>query len=60
MSGSGRLLVLLVSSDSETSTASLEQALAQWCAAGLLGDVVCLTASETAGEGPQSLLSLQP
>ena len=47
MTASGRLL-LLVSADSEEQTASLTESLAGWCAAGLLGEVVWLSASELA------------
>ena len=48
MTASGRL-VLLVSADSEEQSASLTESLAGWCAAGLLGEVVWLSASELAG-----------
>ena len=48
MTASGRL-VLLVSADSEDQTAPLTEGLAGWCAAGLLGEVVWLSASELAG-----------
>ena len=45
MSPGGRLVVLL-SADSDELTAPLTEVLAQWCAAGLFGDVVWLSASE--------------
>ncbi len=45
MTAGGRLVVLL-SADSDELTAAVTEVLAQWCAAGLFGDVVWLSASD--------------
>ncbi|MCQ3805683.1 MAG: hypothetical protein OXB92_12905 [Acidimicrobiaceae bacterium] len=54
MSNSGRLVVL-ASSDSEELTQSLNESLAGWCAAGLLGEVVWAPASEFVDQGYSAL-----
>ena len=54
MSSSGRLVVL-ASSDSDDLTRSLNESLAGWCAAGLLGEVVWAPASELVNQGYSAL-----
>ena len=54
MSNCGRLVVL-ASSDSDELTRPLNESLAGWCAAGLLGEVVWAPASEFVNQGYSAL-----
>ncbi len=47
-------LLLLISADQQALTGSLNRHLSQWCEAGLLGDVIWLSAHDLLAQAPQA------